>query len=177
MPSPPTQPDIPVPDPAPPPFSDPVDPQQRPLKAEGNSDDLRAGAYIDRAAEAFETGPHFRPSHGWSTYMAGMKSVGDLTEDFGADLAALRDDIAKLTSSVAAFVNSQSTTTQNKVFEAVGNTQKKMSQLSDTASKAQDRVVSTSADLGAAVERNPFISVFVAMTAGFIVGMVSQAGK
>ena len=109
--------------------------------------------------------------------MAGMKSVGDLTEDFGADLAALRDDIAKLTSSVAAFVNSQSTTTQNKVFEAVGNTQKKMSQLSDTASKAQDCVVSTSADLGAAVERNPFISVFVAMTAGFIVGMVSRAGK
>ena len=86
-------------------------------------------------------------------------------------------DIAKLTSSVAAFVHSQSTTTQNKVFGAVGNAQNKMSQLSDTASKSQGRVVSTSADLGAAVERNPFISVFVAMMAGFIVGMVSRAGK
>jgi len=41
--------------------------------------------------------------------MAGIGSVGDLTEDFGADLMALRDEITKLTSSVSAFVHSQST--------------------------------------------------------------------
>ena len=34
---------------------------------------------------------------------------------------ALRDEIAKLTSSVSAFVHSQSTVTQNKVVGAVGN--------------------------------------------------------
>ena len=51
--------------------------------------------------------------------MAGIGSVRDLTEDFGADLMALRDEIAKLTSSVSAFVHSQSTVTQNKVLSQI----------------------------------------------------------
>ena len=53
--------------------------------------------------------------------MAGIGSVGDLTEDFGTDVMALRDEIAKLTSSASAFVHSQSTVTQNKVVDAVGS--------------------------------------------------------
>jgi ElaB/YqjD/DUF883 family membrane-anchored ribosome-binding protein len=139
----------------------------------GNSEESAATLIYDAVAEESEPDPSFRPSHGWSTYnMASIKSVEDVTEDFGRALEALRDDIAKLTSSVSEFVSSQTTATTNKVVGAVDNAQKK---LSDTASNVQDRVSGASAHLEATVERNPFIAVFVAMVAGLIVGMVSRA--
>ena len=103
--------------------------------------------------------------------MTSSKSVDDVTQDFGAALEALRDDMAKLTSSVSAFVRSQTAATTNKVLDAVDTTQQKMS---ETAGNVQDRVTSASANLEATVERNPLMAVFVAMSAGFIVGLITR---
>ena len=89
-------------------------------------------------------------------------------DDFGADLAALRADVAKLTSSMSEFIRTQATATTNSVFDAVDNTRQK---ISDTASKAQDRMAGASKDLEMTIERNPLVAVLIAMMAGLFIGM------
>ena len=88
--------------------------------------------------------------------MANIKPVEEATEDFTADLAALRDDVAKLSSSVSDFIRSQTAATTKTVADAVDNARQK---ISDTASKAQDRVAGASTDLEATIERNPLVAV------------------
>jgi ElaB/YqjD/DUF883 family membrane-anchored ribosome-binding protein len=106
--------------------------------------------------------------------MATMKSVEDVPRDFTSDLAALRGDIAELTSSVSKYIHSQTASTGNTVFDATDNARQK---ISDTAAKMQDRVAAASADLETTIERNPLIAVLVAMTAGVAVGMLSRSRK
>ncbi|HEX3496426.1 MAG TPA: hypothetical protein VHT02_04500 [Methylocella sp.] len=95
-------------------------------------------------------------------------------EDFAADLAALRDDVTKLTSSMSEFIRSQTAATKNTAFDAVDNARQK---ISDTAGKAQDRVAGASADLGKTIEQNPLMAVLIALMAGVLVGMLSRTGK
>ncbi len=90
-------------------------------------------------------------------------------EDFAAELAALRDDVTKLTSSVSEFIRIHTAETTNTVFDAVDSARQKVS---DTASKAQDRVAGASRDLETTIERNPAAAVLVAMVAGVFVGIV-----
>ncbi len=90
-------------------------------------------------------------------------------EDFAAELAALRHDVTKLTSSVSEFIRTHSAATTNTVFDAVDNARQKVS---DTASKAQDRVAGASRDLETTIERNPAAAVLVAMVVGVFVGIV-----
>jgi ElaB/YqjD/DUF883 family membrane-anchored ribosome-binding protein len=95
-------------------------------------------------------------------------------EDFATDLAALRDDVTKLTSSMSEFIRSQTAATKNTAFDAVDNARQK---ISDTAGKAQDRVAGASADLGKTIEQNPLMAVLIALMAGVLVGMLSRTGK
>ena len=106
--------------------------------------------------------------------MAHIKPVEEATEDFTADLAALRDDVAKLSSSVSEFIRSQTAATTNTVADAVDNARQK---ISDTASKAQDRVAGASTDLEATIERNPLAAVLIALVAGIFVGLLSHGRK
>jgi ElaB/YqjD/DUF883 family membrane-anchored ribosome-binding protein len=106
--------------------------------------------------------------------MANIKPVEEATRDFSADLAALRDDIGKLTSSVSEFVRSHTMATTSTVADAVDDARQK---ISDTAGKAQDRVAGTSADLEAIIERNPLAAVLIAMVAGLLVGLLSRGRK
>ena len=99
-----------------------------------------------------------------------IKPVEEASQDFTADLAAMRDDVAKLSSSVSEFVRTQTAATTNTVFDAVDNARQK---ISDTASKAQDRVARASTDLETTIERNPLVAVLIAMVAGIFVGMVT----
>ncbi|MGH6794564.1 MAG: DUF883 family protein [Methylocella sp.] len=96
------------------------------------------------------------------------------TDDFTADLAALRDDVARLSSSMSEFIRSQTAATTNVVADAAGNARQK---ISDTAGKAQDRVAGASADLGKTIENNPLMAVLVALMSGILVGMLSRTGK
>jgi ElaB/YqjD/DUF883 family membrane-anchored ribosome-binding protein len=110
----------------------------------------------------------------WRIGMANIKPVEEATEDFTADLAALRDDVAKLSSSVSDFIRSQTAATTNTVADAVDNARQK---ISDTASKAQDRVAGASTDLEATIERNPLAAVLTALVAGIFVGLLSRGRK
>jgi ElaB/YqjD/DUF883 family membrane-anchored ribosome-binding protein len=113
-------------------------------------------------------------THKWRIAMASIKPVEEATQDFSADLAALRDDVTKLTSSVSEFIRSQTVATTNTVVDAVDSAKQK---ISDTASKAQDHMAGTSADLESAIERNPLAAVLVALVVGLIVGLVSRGRK
>jgi ElaB/YqjD/DUF883 family membrane-anchored ribosome-binding protein len=105
--------------------------------------------------------------------MARIKAVEEASQDFAADLAALRDDVAKLSSSLSEFIRPQTATTTNTVVDAVDNARQK---ISDTASKAQDRIAGASTDLETTIERNPLVAVLIAMVAGIFVGMVAGIG-
>jgi ElaB/YqjD/DUF883 family membrane-anchored ribosome-binding protein len=87
-------------------------------------------------------------------------------EDFTADLAALRDDITKLTSSVSDFIRTAAAS--NTAVDAIDNARQKVS---DTASKTQDRVAGASRDLETTIERNPLAAVLIAMVAGLFIGI------
>jgi len=106
--------------------------------------------------------------------MASIKPVEEATQDFTADLAALRDDVAKLSSSISDLIRSQTAATTNTVADAVDNARQK---ISDTASKTQDRVAGASTDLEAAIERNPLSAVFIALVAGIFVGLLTPGRK
>ena len=73
--------------------------------------------------------------------MATIKPVEEASKDFTADLASLRDDVAKLSSSLSEVICTHSAATTNTVFDAVNNARQK---ISDTANKAQDPVAGTS---------------------------------
>jgi ElaB/YqjD/DUF883 family membrane-anchored ribosome-binding protein len=106
--------------------------------------------------------------------MASIKAVEEATQDFSSDLAALRDDVTKLTSSVTEFIRSHTAATSSNVVDAVGSAKQK---ISDTASKAQDRVTGASADLESTIERNPLAAVLIAMVVGLVVGGLSRGRK
>jgi ElaB/YqjD/DUF883 family membrane-anchored ribosome-binding protein len=122
---------------------------------------------ITPGASANDLSPQNRRTH-----MASIKPV-EASQDFTADLAALRDDVAKLSSSLSEFIRTQTTTTTNTVVDAVANARQK---IFDTASKAQDRVARTGTDLETTIERNPLVAVLIAMVAGIFVGMVAGIG-
>ena len=106
--------------------------------------------------------------------MASIKPVERAFQDFTAELASLRDDVAKLNSSLSKFIRTRSTAQPNTVFDAVDNARQK---ISDTASKAQDRVTGASTDLATTIERNPLAAVLIAMVAGILVGLLSRGRK
>lgn len=89
-------------------------------------------------------------------------------EDFAADLAALRDDVTKLTASVSEFIRKQTAAASNTVFDAADNARQRVS---DTAGKAQHVVAGASKDLETTIEQNPLSAVFIAMVAGLFIGI------
>jgi ElaB/YqjD/DUF883 family membrane-anchored ribosome-binding protein len=102
------------------------------------------------------------------------KPIEEATQDFTADLAALRDDITKLTQSVTDLVRAQATTTADSMLGAVDSARRK---ISDTATDAQDRVSAISSDLESTIERNPLTAIFVAIGAGILIGLLSRTRK
>lgn len=91
--------------------------------------------------------------------------------DLTADLATLREDIAKISAALVELLQQKAT---NKVFTAVDGARQK---LSDKATEAQDKVGAISADLESTIERNPLVAVFLAAFAGFVIGMLSRPRK
>jgi ElaB/YqjD/DUF883 family membrane-anchored ribosome-binding protein len=114
-----------------------------------------------------------------------IKPLDEATQDFAADLAALRDDISKLTASVSELLRSQASVTTNTVLGSVDQARQKVTdtaadarqKLADTAADAQERVAGISADLEATIERNPLVAVLVAMFAGLLLGIMSRPRK
>ncbi len=92
------------------------------------------------------------------------------SQDPSADLQALRDDVAKLSASFADYVRTQTEGAANTVLGAVDSAR---GRITETATKAKDRVTDVSADIETTIERNPLAAVLIALVAGIFVGMLS----
>jgi ElaB/YqjD/DUF883 family membrane-anchored ribosome-binding protein len=102
--------------------------------------------------------------------MSEIKHIKDVSQDFAENFAALRDDVAKLTTSVTELLRSQASTTTGTVMEAVKDAGQK---LSDSTTEAQNRLRGMGSDIEATIERNPLAAVLIALSAGLIIGMVT----
>lgn len=106
--------------------------------------------------------------------MSALKPIEDAARDVPSDLASLREDIAKLTATVAAFVSKQTAETTESVVGAVDGARRK---IAETADDAQERMSGASAELEASIERNPFLAVLLALSSGFVIGILSRGRK
>jgi ElaB/YqjD/DUF883 family membrane-anchored ribosome-binding protein len=99
------------------------------------------------------------------------KQIEAASKDFAADLNALRDDITKLTASVAELVRAQASTASAGVMGVVDSARQKAA---DTAATAQDKVGAVASELETAVEKNPVMALMIAVGAGLIMGLLSR---
>ena len=86
------------------------------------------------------------------------------------DLSGIRDEIAKLTQTVTDLVQKQASTTRDQVMGAVGAAGDNLSQ---SASAAQDTLISMEEDMGTRIRRNPWSAVAVAALVGVLIGKMS----
>jgi ElaB/YqjD/DUF883 family membrane-anchored ribosome-binding protein len=106
--------------------------------------------------------------------MPDIKPIKEASQDFAADLVALRDDIAKLTASVTDIARAQASAATGTVMEAVEDARQK---ISDGAAGAQHQLRGMGSDIEAAIERNPLVAVLTALSAGLLIGMISGARR
>jgi ElaB/YqjD/DUF883 family membrane-anchored ribosome-binding protein len=94
------------------------------------------------------------------------------TGDISADLTKLRQDIARLTTSVADLARDQAANASDRVQGAMADARDR---IASSASDAQDRVKSATADLETSIERNPITAVLIAAIAGLLLGMMGRS--
>ncbi|MGH6841803.1 MAG: DUF883 family protein [Methylocella sp.] len=102
------------------------------------------------------------------------KPVKEASQDLAADVAALRDDFTKLTSSVTELMRIRALTATSTVSDAVDDAQQKFS---NGAAEAQHRLRGAASEFEAAIERNPLVAVLTALSAGLLIGMVGGIRK
>ena len=102
--------------------------------------------------------------------MADLKSVEEQASvDLTADLAALRDDISKLSASVLELVQQQAQTAKSQVWGAVDGARQKFA---DQSADAKDRLGALTSDLETTIERNPYTAIVAGALAGFLLGIL-----
>jgi ElaB/YqjD/DUF883 family membrane-anchored ribosome-binding protein len=118
------------------------------------------------------------------------------TSQITADLAALRDDFAKLSASFADLVKAQAgqaspamrgavgearerlaSTTSGAREKLAGQTADAQGRLMDKAADAQDRFMAATADLESTIERNPLTAVLIALFIGLLMGTLSRSRR
>jgi len=92
----------------------------------------------------------------------------------GADLAALRQDVARLAETVSKLVQHQTQAAGRRVSEAVGDARDK---IASGATDAQNRVRATSGEIEACIERNPLMAVLIALGLGVSLGLLSRSRR
>ena len=100
------------------------------------------------------------------------KNVESAAEDLTADLAALRQDVARLTEAIGKLVQHQTQTAGLGASDMVGGAKEK---IASTAADAQSRVRAASDEIEASVERNPVTAVLIAFGIGMLLGMMSRS--
>jgi ElaB/YqjD/DUF883 family membrane-anchored ribosome-binding protein len=93
------------------------------------------------------------------------------TQDFTADLATLRDDIAKLTGTVSQLLRARANTATGHVYNSYAETR---DQLGGRAAEAREHLGTLGHDVETKIERNPLSAVLVAALAGLLLGLFSS---
>jgi ElaB/YqjD/DUF883 family membrane-anchored ribosome-binding protein len=86
------------------------------------------------------------------------------------DLSGVRDELAKLTQSVTDLLQKQASTTRDQVMDAVGAAGDNISQ---SASVAQETLISMEEDMGSRIRKNPWIAVGIAACVGMLVAKMT----
>jgi ElaB/YqjD/DUF883 family membrane-anchored ribosome-binding protein len=92
--------------------------------------------------------------------------------DIAADLAALRQDVARLAEAMRELLQNQTQAAGHRVSEAVGDARDK---IASTAVDAQNRVRAASGEIEAGIARNPLIAVLIAFGVGMSLGLMSRS--
>jgi ElaB/YqjD/DUF883 family membrane-anchored ribosome-binding protein len=107
--------------------------------------------------------------------MTDLKSVKDeAVADLTSDLAALRDDISKLSTSVLELVQQQAQTAKSQVLGAVDGARQKFA---DQSADARDRLGDLTSDLETTIERNPYTAIVAGALAGFLLGILVRPSR
>jgi len=86
------------------------------------------------------------------------------------DLSGVKDEIAKLTQSVTELVQKRTSTTRDQLMGAVGAAGDNLSQ---SASVAQDGLVSIEKDVGIRIRNNPWGAVAIAAVVGLLISKMT----
>ena len=101
-----------------------------------------------------------------------IKNAEGTTGDLGEDLAALRQDIARLAETMKELAQQQTRAAGQRVSDALGDAKEKFA---STAADAQARVRAASGEITASIERNPLMAVLIAFGIGISLGMISRS--
>ena len=115
--------------------------------------------------------------------MSDPKPFQQASQDFAADLSALRDDISKLTGSVSQLLRSRASSTTDQAYDTYNQARDTFNDraggmrehLSSRAADAQERLGAFSSEVETKIERNPLTAVVVAGIAGLLMGMLSRS--
>jgi ElaB/YqjD/DUF883 family membrane-anchored ribosome-binding protein len=99
-------------------------------------------------------------------------NVEGATADIGADLVALRRDIAHLAEAMRGLVEAQTQAAGVRMSDAMGDARSK---ISHAAEDAQNNVRAASGEIEAAIDRNPLTAVLVALGVGMAIGLISRS--
>ena len=86
------------------------------------------------------------------------------------DFSALRDEMAKLTHTISGLVQKHASSTRDQVMDAVGSAGENISQ---SASGAQDKLISLEVEIGSSIKKNPWTAVAIAALLGLLIGKLT----
>jgi ElaB/YqjD/DUF883 family membrane-anchored ribosome-binding protein len=92
-------------------------------------------------------------------------------ENFTADLAALRQDIASMADRLTKLVQHQAQSAGHSVSETVGDVTDKIAGATENAQKS---VCAAGQEIEARIERNPMTSVLIAFGVGVSLGLLNR---
>lgn len=104
--------------------------------------------------------------------MATKQTSGEATiEDLAAQMDTIRADVAKLTSLLSKVASEEMNSARERVRDAASTLSDKGERL---AGAARDQADASTREVEAAIQRNPFGAVLVAVGLGFLFGMFTR---
>ena len=100
------------------------------------------------------------------------KSIEGTTEDAMAYLAALRQDIARLSESVSALLQNPAPGVAQHVSDAVEDAKAKFS---STAADVKSRMNGAGGEIEASIERHPLTAMLISFGVGMALGVMTRA--
>ncbi|MBP0464190.1 DUF883 family protein [Roseomonas sp. PWR1] len=92
--------------------------------------------------------------------------------DVAADLAALRQDVARLADSMTALMQGQAQGAAQRVSDIVDDAKAKVT---STAADVKSRVNAAGGEIEASIERNPLTAMLISFGVGMALGMMSRS--
>lgn len=92
--------------------------------------------------------------------------------DVAADLAALRQDVARLAESMTALMQGQAQGAAQRVSDMVDDAK---ARVTNTAADVKSRVNAAGGEIEASIERNPMTAMLISFGVGMALGLMSRS--